>query len=64
MVPFLALCITWFYEQDVTTFEGNMIRSQGGHSVVKIRGGGGGLLNSLGSGILVGKKYFGVLQKC
>ena len=33
----------------------------GGHSVVKNTG--GGWLNSLGSGILVGNRYFGVLQK-
>ena len=35
--------------------------SQGGHSIVKNTG--GGWLDSLGSGILVGKRYFGVLQK-
>ena len=32
----------------------------GGHSIVKNTG---GWLDSLGSGILVGKRYFGVLQK-
>ena len=32
----------------------------GGHSIVKNTGGG---LDSLESGILVGKRYFGVLQK-
>ena len=36
------------------------IGSQGGHSVVKNTG---GWLDSLGPGILVGKRYFGVLQK-
>ena len=35
----------------------------GGHSIVKNTGGGGSWLDSLGSGILVGKRYFGVLQK-
>ena len=34
---------------------------QGGHSGVNNTG--GGCLDSLGSGILVGKRYFGVLQK-
>ena len=34
---------------------------QGGHSIVKNTG--GGWLDSLGSVILAGKRYFGVLQK-
>ena len=34
----------------------------GGHSIVKNTE-GGGWLDSLGSGILVRKRYFGVLQK-
>ena len=34
--------------------------SQGGHSVIKNMG---GWLDDLGSGILVGKVYFGVLEK-
>ena len=36
-------------------------RRGGGHSIVKNTG--GGWLDSLGSGILVGKRYLGVLQK-
>ena len=40
--------------------EAKPLCSGGGHSVVKKRG---GWLDSLGSGILVGKGYFGVLQK-
>ena len=35
-------------------------RTPGGHSIIKNTG---GWLNSLGSAILVGKRYFGVLQK-
>ena len=37
------------------------VETPGGHSIVKNTG--GGWLDSLGSGILVGKRYFGVLQK-
>ena len=40
---------------------GILIKIPGGHSIVKNMGGGN--LDSLGSGILVGKRYFGVLQK-
>ena len=36
---------------------------RGDRSIVKNTGGGAGWLDSLGSGILVGKRYFGVLQK-
>ena len=35
----------------------------GEHPIVKNTGGGGGWLDGLGSGILVGKRYFGALQK-
>ena len=38
----------------------NIPEGGGGHSIIKNTG---GWLNSLGSGILVGKRYFGVLQK-
>ena len=37
-----------------------MTRPQGGHSIVKNTG---CWLDSLGCGILVGKRYFGVLKK-
>ena len=37
-------------------------QSQGGHSTVKIRGGGGGWHNSLGSEILVGKDILGFFK--
>ena len=38
-----------------------LCRPQGEHSIAKNTW--GGWLDSLGSGILVGKRYFGVLQK-
>ena len=43
--------------------ENKVVKRPRGHSVVKNTRGGGGWLDSLLSGILVGKRYFGVLQK-
>ena len=41
----------------------NSVRDQNKKNFHLEKYGGGGWLDSLGSGILVGKKYFGVLQQ-
>ena len=50
------------YSQTSKDIFETILLSGGGHSIVKNTG-GGGWLDSLGSGIFVGKRYFGVLQK-
>ena len=47
----------------LATFIRSTVLSQGGGGTLQLKIRGGGWLDSLASGILVGKRYFGVLQK-